>query len=65
LVIRALWPELYRFDLVGRIHHRTICIVQVNKICQQGTNLPPKQALQLVQPSFAKRYLMKAMLAQA
>jgi hypothetical protein len=43
----------------------TVCLNCSTKICQLGTNLPPKQAAQLVQSSFAKRYLMKAILAEA
>jgi len=37
----------------------------VKKVHQPGMILPPKQTLQLVQPSFAKRYLMNAMFAKA
>lgn len=32
---------------------------------QLGSNLPPKQALQLVQSSFANRYIVKAILGWA
>jgi hypothetical protein len=45
---------------VGRIHHRTICVIRANKIFQRGTNSSPKQTLRLVQPSFANVNLIKA-----
>jgi hypothetical protein len=43
----------------------TVCLNCSTKICQLGTNLPPKQAAQLVRLSFAHVNLMKAILGFA
>jgi hypothetical protein len=54
----------HRCNLVSKMRF-VLSWLPEKKARQLGINLPPKQTLRLVQPSFANRYLMKAILGAA